>query len=429
MSPRVLALLFAVVAASSSPPAEAPKDLGLRESARVSLVPLEVTVWPKTLEADACLGLTIDDFELRVNNKARALYAVDSLGAAAETYTPGTVPDLLGAVPPGAMSVVLFFDLWHLDVFYKGFSMCPSTKPVAFVEARRFINSEFQEGDRLLFVTNAGWPVIHYGWLRTRADALVALDRLERNHQVRMPPRPHVVDEEWIVGLESLFLALGRYPGRKDMIYLGDEFRWDDVNPRMPEIAARAQSNGVVVNVMDLLSPCRQGECRAGGLACTEFKDPLSGALLSSSTGGKLFSGARIDSAVHELRSMRKCRYLVSFRKEPGEGKRAPSINLALRGERGKQFTLSAPSSYETAARAPTRDQSDEALFLLPRFGRGLAADVALWPYHSTGKKKGLWKVFVLARVDRTGEEPWPDDVTEIKVSVLLHTKSTDYGQ
>jgi hypothetical protein len=149
---------------------------------------------------------------------------------------------------------------------------------------------------------------------------------------------------------------------------------------------------------------------------------------LSRDTGGRLFLTDRIASAVHELRSMRKCRYLVSFRKGSGDGKRSPSITLNLRSGLRHDLSLFAPSSYETAAAAPSQADSDDALFLLPRFGRGLAAEVALWPYRPTGKR-GRWKVFVLARVDRTDDDPWPDELTELKVSVLVHNRSKGYGQ
>jgi len=426
-----VALLLVVLASSAASDAEEPKKVGLKESVQVSLVPLEVTVWPKKPESDACLGLTIDDFELLVDNKPRKIYAIDSLGATQEAFMQET--PLAGEPSVGGMSVVLFFDLWHLDLFYRDFSACPSTKPLAFAEARRFVSKEFHEGDRLLLVTAAGWPVVHDGWIRTRADALAALDRLEKNHQVMMPRQEHSHHNGWIAGIESLFLALGRYPGRKDVIYLADDFRFDDVAMRMYEIAARAQSNGVVVNAVDLLDSCRRIvglPCMrgGGGLGCTMFRNPVALNPLSRDTGGKLFFTDRIASAVHDLRSMRKCRYLISFRQEPGKGKRPPAINLNLRSELRKELTLFAPSSYETAARAPSQMENNQALFLLPRFGRGIAAEVAVWPYRPTGKR-GRWRVFVLARVDRTDDEPWPDELTEISVNVLLHKQSKGYGQ
>ncbi|PWU24352.1 MAG: hypothetical protein C5B48_06815, partial [Candidatus Rokuibacteriota bacterium] len=431
--PRLGAALLSVfvLAGSAAPQAEDPKKLGLKESVQVSLVALEVTVWPKKPDADACLGLTIDDFDLRVDGKPRKIYAVDSLGETQEAYKAGSAP--AGESSPGGMSVVLFFDLWHLDLFYRDFGACPATKPLAFAEARRFVMEEFHDGDRLLLVTATGWPVVHYGWIRTQADALAALGRLEKSRQVIAPRQEHLHHNGWIAGLESFFLALGRYPGRKDVIYLADDFRFDDVAMRMYEIAARAQSNGVVVNAVDLLDSCRRVPgvpciLSGGGLGCTMFREPVALTPLSADTGGKLFLTDRIASAVHELRSMRKCRYLVTFRKEPGEGKHPPSIRLDLKSELKKKLTLIAPSSYETEANAPTQEDKNQALFLLPEFGRGIRAEVALWPYRPTGKN-GRWKVFVLARVDRTSDEPWPDELSEIKVNVLLHKQSKGYGQ
>jgi hypothetical protein len=430
----MVGVALAVLMAAGGDPAEEPKDLGLRESTHVTLVPLEVTVWPKDLDSDACVGLTIDDFELTIGAKVRPIYAVDALGVGEETYVPApNTTDETATPAPGGMSFVLLFDLWHLDLFFRRYSDCPRTKPLSFAEARRFVGTEFHDGDRLLIVTFAGWPVVHYGWIRNRADALAALSRVERDPRVTNPQKAHVHHEEWIAGLESLFLALGRYPGRKDVIYLADDFRFDDVAMRMYDIAARAQANGVVVDSMDLLWACRNSPSfppnHPMGLGDTEFRVPIALSPLAADTGGRFFRTDRIDQAVHELRAARKCRYLVSFREDPNDRKRSPSVNLKLRGERAKGLTLNRPSSYETVARAPTARERDEALFLIPRFGRGLAAGVTLWPYHPTGKKGNLWKTFVLARVDRTGDEPWPDDLSAINVSVVIHRRSEVFAE
>jgi hypothetical protein len=424
-------LLFAILGTATASVAEEPTKTALKESVQVSLVPLEVTVWPKKPDSDACLGLTKDDFELRVDGKPHEIYAVDSLGVTQEVYelkTPSAE-----ALPPGGMSVVLFFDLWHLDLFYQGFPACPATKPLAFAEARRFVQEGFHDGDRLLLVTAAGWPVVHDGWIRTRADAMAALDRLEKNRQVMAPRQEHRHHNAWVAGIESLLLALGRYPGRKDVIYLADDFRFDDVAMRMYDIAARAQANGVVVSAVDLLSSCRRVVGRpcitvASGLGCTIFRDPIALTPISRDTGGTLFRTDRIAYAVSELRSMRKCRYLVSFRQEPTTSKRTPSVSLSLRKGLEKDLTLFAPSSYETAVNAPTQKDNDDALFLLPHFGNGLAADVVLWPYRPA-VKRGRWNVYVMARVDRTDDAPWPDEITELTVRVLVHARSKVYGQ
>lgn len=430
-----IGLLLSVTTSAAPPAGEKPADVGLRESTTVELVPIEVTVWPKEEGSDACLGLTKEDFELSVDRKPRPIYAVDALGADDETYLAGAAPRSESDSVSHGMTLVLLFDLWHLNIFTPAYD-CPITKPLAFDEARRMVREQFHDGDRLLLVTSAGWPTVHYGWLRTPAAALRALDRLEKNRQVLAPRQEHLHHNGWIQGMESLFLALGRYPGRKDVIYLADDFRFDDVAMRMYEIAARAQANGVVVSAVDLLQSCRRvsgpglDHCPppslpSGGLGCTEFSVPIALTPLSRDTGGTLFRNPRIDLAVRELRAMRKCRYLVTFKKEPQERRRAPEVKLELRGG-NKGVTLLAPSSFETPEHAPSPRQNDEALFLLPRFGRGIAAEVALWPYLPV--KRGRWKSFVMARVERTDDEPWPDELTELDVHVLVHKQSSVYG-
>ena len=102
------------------------------------------------------------------------------------------------------------------------------------------------------------------------------------------------------------------------MIYLADDFRFDDVAMKMYEIAARAQSNSVVVHAVDLLDSCRKVPCKGGGLLCTDFMNPVALGPMSSETGGELFLTERIAAAVHELRARRSAATLSP------SGSRAP---------------------------------------------------------------------------------------------------------
>lgn len=421
-----LALLAPALAGAQEP--------ALKESVGVSLVQIEVTVWPKDAGSDACLGLGKDDFELEIGGKPRPIYSVDAVGLEDEVYTvPGQSED---APTPGGMSVVLLFDLRHLDWFFQHFSACPHGLGLAFQEARRYLEQEFRDGDRLLLVTLGAWPVLHEGWVRTREDGLRALERLEKNRQlVRDVGKGHVQHGGWITALESLFLAMGQYPGRKDVIWLVEDFWHDDVAMRIFELAGRAQANGVVMSAVDLLSSCRsiQGPpcVPSGGLACTDWSKPVGLNPFSRDTGGTFFRDESILRAVAALRAGRKCRYLVAFAAGSMGGKRQQRMTLRLRGDH-RDVSLAAPSAYEAPAWAPTAKEREEALFLLPRFGRGLAADAAIWPYRASAKKrkdKGeKWDVFAVARLEHTENEGWPDELTEITVSVLLHSDSRVYG-
>jgi len=427
----LLALLTPALARGEEP--------AVKESVGVSLVQIEATVWPKDPGSDACLGLSKDDFELEVGGKPRPIYAVDAVGTGEEVYTvPGPRP--ADAPAPGGMAVVLLFDLWHLDLFYTGYRACPHGKGVAFREARRYVEEEFRDGDRLLLVTFAGWPVVHEGWIRTREEGLRALARLERNRQVLSPRQVHSHHGQWIAGMESLFLAMGRYPGRKDVIWLGEDFRFDDVAMRMYEIAGRAQANGVVVSAVDLIQACRSmpgpgcpGAAEDnGGLACTDWRVPVALNPISRDTGGNLYRDERIAAAVASLRQGRRCRYLVSFDATPVTRRRQQKVSLRLRGERN-DLSLAAPSAYEPPERGPKLQDLDDALFLLPQFGRGLAAEAAIWPYRASAKtkkrkKQPRWDVLTIARLEHTEDEPWPDELTEITVHVLLRSQSTVHG-
>ena len=89
---------------------------------------LEVTVWPKDPTSDVRLGLTADDLELLIDGKLQPIYAVDSLGIDQELLPEGVSPAVADGMGRG-LSIVLFFDLYHLDLFYRGFAACPQTKP------------------------------------------------------------------------------------------------------------------------------------------------------------------------------------------------------------------------------------------------------------------------------------------------------------
>lgn len=421
----VLALVVPALAAAEEP--------AVKESVGVSLVQVEVTVWPRDPASDACLGLGKEAFALEVAGKPRDIYAVDAVGAEEEVYTvAGPRPE--DAPAPGGMSVVLLFDLWHLDLFADDYPDCPRGKALAFREARRYVAEEFRDGDRLLLVTFSGWPVVHEGWIKTREEGLRALTRLENDRRVRVPRQTHSGHQGWIAGMESLYLALGRYPGRKDVIYLGEDFRFDDVALRMFEIAGRAQANGVVVSAMDLLDSCRRVQgapCTqvTGGLGCSPWSSPVALNPIARDTGGSFYRNEKIGSALAALRASRKCRYLVSFTGAQGQRKRDQRITLRLRGDRS-DLSLSAPSAYEPPERAPTAAERDEAMFLLPRFGRGLSAEAAIWPYRAAaGKgKKERWDVLALARLEHTEQDPWPEELSEITVHVLLRTDSRVHG-
>ena len=100
-------LACVVVSAAPAGPTATPRDTGLKESARIDLVQLEVTVWPKTPGSDACLGLNRDDFELLVDGKPRPIYAVDAIGSTEDVYAPDAPPAVKPAA--GGMSLVLYF--------------------------------------------------------------------------------------------------------------------------------------------------------------------------------------------------------------------------------------------------------------------------------------------------------------------------------
>ena len=423
--------MAAAVLAVASLPAlgqEKPVDSGYEEKVEVELVQIEVSVWPKhERDGEACVGLGRDDFELIVNGRPRAITAVDWLGApeAMSAIDQASIAD--PANPP--LTIVLVFDLWHLDVFFRAFE-CPRTKPLAFEKARELVRRQFRAGDRLLLVTFAGWPQIHEGWIRDPAEALRALDRLEVSPFVMRARQEHAHHQDWLEGFKSLFLALGRYPGRKEVFYLGDDFRFDDVALQVYDLAARAQANRVSMHGVDLLESCRTQigpgcpGVDSGGLGCTEFKLPLALGIISTNTGGELFKGSSsLADAVETVRRMRRCKYLISFAATSKDGRRSPLAKVRIT-RAGLQ--LDYPSSFGSPRREPQEREQQEALFLLPRFGEGIQAEIGLWPLRPT-PKGNRWSGMMVARLRRAPQEPWPAALHRIEIEAAASIGSSAY--
>ena len=400
-----------------------PARVDYEEQVEVRLIQIEVTVWPKNGDAASCSGLTKDDFELSVRGKPREIEAADWIGSPAL----GLVSEETPAAEPGhvPLSIVLYFDLWHLDLFYRPFPACPRTKPIAFDEARRMVREQFRRGDRLLLVTFMGWPQVHYGWIEDPSEALAAIDRLEVSPFVLSPRQTHSSEYAWIDGMNNLLLALGNYKGSKQLIYLGDDFRFEQIETRLFELAARAQANQVTLNAVDLLSSCRSTpgiECdsQAGGPGCTRWRTPVALGPMSRNTGGNLFRTEAVATAVSRIREMSGCRYVISFPSTARDGKRR-NRRTRVRVEK-PGFTLHAPISFQNPEDAPKEREELDALFLLPKFGKGLIAEVGLWPLRPTGRK-GRWNALLLARLRRS-VEPWPDEMEQLLVEAVVQRSS-----
>ena len=427
-APFVAALLLIAATPSIAEPVEEPLPLDYSETTRVELVQLEVTAWPRDGETASCQDLRTEDFEVVVNGRLREIVAADRLGAVEieEADAGQPLPDR--ERPP--LTLVLFFDLWHLDLFYRDYT-CPITKPLAFDEARKLVRSEFREGDRLLLVTFSGWPQIHEGWIRDPAQALRALDRLEVSPTVMRASRIHQHHDGWIEGMKSLMLALGRYPGRKEVIYLADDFRFDEELLKFYDVAARAQANQVFIHAIDLLAPCRALPGPAcpglsvGGLGCSEDEQPVALGYVSIGAGGTLFHHDDLPAAVRELRRMLGCRYLISF-KMPEGGKRAPQAKVRLLRS---GFQLHYPSSFGNPLREPSEREQQDALFLLPRFGEGLEGEIGLWPLRPTGKKRKHWRGVMIARLRRPAQETWAPGLERIEIEAVVHKGSKIVGR
>jgi len=419
-----------IVGATAAGAQEAPAQADYTERVEVRLIQLEVTAWPGDGDFAACHGLTSDDFELSVNGRTRDDFSVDAAGV--ETTATTAVPGLAATGPddadpdPDPLTLTLFFDLWHLDLFFPAAYSCGSTRHRAFEQAREMVREMLRPGDRLLIVTFAGWPRVHHGWIRDPEEALRVLDRLEVNPTVVTARTEHIRDDALLEGMNGLLLALGRYPGRKELLYLADDFHLRDVEMRMADLAARAQANRVTVHSVDLVQHCRTVPCLMGGLRCTPYRSPVGLGPIASNTGGRLFRSGVVSEAVARIREVQGCRYVISFPYDAARSKRKrPRVGVRVKR---KGLSLRAPVSFQNPDRPPKEREEQDALFLLPRFGQGLTAEVGLWPLRPDEKGR-RWKAMMIARLIREPGAEWPEGLTEIVLDAAAHQGSRMYGQ
>jgi hypothetical protein len=213
------------------------------------------------------------------------------------------------------------------------------------------------------------------------------------------------------------------------VFYLGDDFRFDDVAMQIFDLAARAQANRVSMHAVDLLESCRMQigpgcpEVTTGGLGCTEFKYPAALGIISTNTGGALFKGSSsLADAVETVRRMRSCKYLISFR-VGRDSRRSPQAKVRIRR---KGLQLDYPASFGSPRREPKEREQQDALFLLPRFGQGIHAEVGLWPMRPA-PKGNRWSGMMVARLRRAPEDPWPEALHRIEIEVVASVGSSVY--
>jgi hypothetical protein len=416
-------------AQDGEPTNASPVKSDLEEAVETRILQLEVTAWPKNGEAQQCNDLKASDFSVKVAGQPRTLVAVDRLGAYGTLDRSESNPD--GSSTPYPMQYVIVLDQLHLDLWWRakirGLPVtCPKTSQVAFSWIREMIQNSYRPGDRLLFAMLSFEAKILTPWLETEEAVLKALEQIEVDPMLRMTGRIHKHNSSWFDSWERLLEALGHLPGRKDLYYLGDDWRpiWlEGTIARISRVSARAQNNHVLINPIDLLYPCR-GD-RIMGRIGMGSPDLLS--QLATQSGGHLFEGGEdLDHSVSTMREIQECRFLLSVQAEEKDArKNGIRIRASIEND---QFRLAAPERVEDIKKQATEEEKLRAVALYPSWERGLVTKALLWPLHPVPgeekkkkKKKDLWSAFLLVRLQKAGVERWPTDVSEIVLQVVLH--------
>jgi hypothetical protein len=195
-----------------------PLSVDLEEKVEVQILQIELNAWPKSGRAADCLDLDANDFELTIRGEPRAIVGLDALGDFGQPILPGDKKAVDGYWP---MQYVVLFDMAHLD---SAMQTCGRTLPKAISYARELLSTQFKPGDRVILATFRGWPEIQTPWMRSQEEALGALDELEVNEVITGVPGMHRHDVEWLDGWLTFMEALSFEEGRKQVIYLGDDF-------------------------------------------------------------------------------------------------------------------------------------------------------------------------------------------------------------
>ena len=139
-------VLAAMVAAADEP--EAPKDLGLKESASTQLAQIDVTV---SGPPDAIRGMTAADFEVRVNDRILPNVFVDAL--CGELEAPGSVAasgdepiPVVRPEPRAPVTYLFYFDMTHLTQM---------GRQISIDAAREMLPKLMAGGNRAMLVANA----------------------------------------------------------------------------------------------------------------------------------------------------------------------------------------------------------------------------------------------------------------------------------
>lgn len=397
-------------------PPDEPVRTEFEERVEVREVQIPVTVWPRDGDAEACDGLTEDDFLLEVRDVETPIRA---LLRGEAVFVEGQVGEPEGDVAPPLQLVVL------IDEFHHSCPACaarrracdgasagklveaPFGRPVAYAASRRMLREAFREGDRVLLATISLWPMVRTPWLTSREEALAELDRLEgEDLWVRWQFGENHCGN-WYEGMLGFVRALGGQPGIKDVLFptchfpLGDA-SWEEI----AELGAVAAANDVVLHTVDLeFCP----SAASGGEAIGPLAANLGGFRFRRSQG--------VAGAVSEIRRIAGCRFLLSF--EPGE-RRDHRIGTRIRVSVLRPgFDVRAPASFHGPEREETPREVRQALFQLAAFGKKLEIRASVVPRHAFDHGE-RWRAQAFVRIRPL--EPVPEDARPEKLILDLMT-------
>lgn len=395
-----LCLLAALSISLSLAPAQDDERV---ERVEVGLSQIDITAWSKDGDSNQCRGLTADDFLLRVDGRLTDIVAVDSAGTFVGEIRNGETESSSLKPPEDPLTLVLLFDHFHLGLFRP---ICGSTLPLAIESSRQMIENHFREGDRLLIVEYTGWPQASTDWADTRVAALRSLELVEDRIARRAETIVHSHHQNWVENLETLARSLGDIPGRKEVLYLGDDF-YPDTLDRIDEFVAHSHAARVSWNAVDLISLCRES------LRGSVFARPNGIALLASNTGGQLHRTSSIADAVISLREAQGCRYTISFKARP---KRARTIKQNVRVSTTRDdVLLRYPFSVLHPNIEPSAEKKAHAVFVQPRLSRGFEADAQLTLIEPNTSKS--WKALLTTRVRPQVEELEHSDIERLEIT------------
>ncbi len=230
-------LLVALVTPAFSQEAADPIDIQKREEVEVELVLIDALVLDR--QGRTVPGLTLDDFEVIVDQEVRPINTLDEICDAGALEDPKGMRDPARRVPIEAPStgrkIILAFDYLHLDSI---------SRVDALTSARRMMENGTVTGEEIMVVALNGGLRIEQAFTNDADEVIDTLQRMQNDISLWGGRYYHLTEKPFYRGLQVLIDVLGTVDGGKAIIlYSNNPSLSDQDDIAFMELASSAASS------------------------------------------------------------------------------------------------------------------------------------------------------------------------------------------